>query len=456
MEGQPTSTPSSSSSVPIRHHFLAYVFDDKPKEERVPVPYPVVQQIMPSLSSLFPSPVHSSPDLSSSLLVHPSVPSSSSSSSADESTGNLIPPNCVYDEQQLWQCTYSYVTPDTPSKLQTYPIVSRITDQIYIGSRHILQPLHMEWLMKENIARVLQCAYEMALEKEFPELQQQYVLTNQLEFRHIPMVEPSCTRKHHPGESTPSPISSSSENVGSTKLNIFGCNIPEMKQMKEMLEQAAEYIDHVVRIENKKIMVGCAFGMNRSVSSVLTYLMLYRNTPLLDALYYLKLHRPQIYPNLETFSVLLLIERDRIEKYHGIQPVITSKLFPVLDPMVITSPPPPSSSTTASLVNTTVSNSNNDSIDDDGEENTDGTEVSFSTDTNVSIPSTSLLTHHQLSITPEDLFTYHSWAYKALASHKIRNPNDTDSRSSSTNTGNNRANTKNTEGSKRKDSKKRI
>ena len=243
--------------------------------------------------------------------------------------------------------------------------------------------------MKENITYILQCANEMNLDTEFPDLKQLYIDTNQLYFKHIPMLEPCCTRKHHPSDN-PTEI-----------LNIYGCNIQEIIQMKEWFLQAAAYIHHAVSIEHKKIMVGCAYGMNRSVSSVLTYFMVYLNIPLFDSLYYIKLHRSNIYPNLETFSALLLIEYDRIEKYYGKKPTNICSLFPLLS---VSSASSSSSDTTLSGSLTTVP--------------MDSDKKNYKT---ISIANNNNNQDHQLSITPEDLFKYHCWASKALTNHKLRN-----------------------------------
>jgi len=61
------------------------------------------------------------------------------------------------------------------------------------------------------------------------------------------------------------------------------------------LIKGAQFINHKLKGQ-KNVLVTCFFGMNRSVSVVITYLMLYRNLSYDDAYALVKLKRPMASP----------------------------------------------------------------------------------------------------------------------------------------------------------------
>jgi protein-tyrosine phosphatase len=66
---------------------------------------------------------------------------------------------------------------------------------------------------------------------------------------------------------------------------------------------------HEALLEGRTVLVHCAAGMNRSVSTLAVYLMRYGGLDLVSALDFLKTKRPIAYPNREMYPRLLVAER---------------------------------------------------------------------------------------------------------------------------------------------------
>jgi len=79
------------------------------------------------------------------------------------------------------------------------------------------------------------------------------------------------------------------------------------KRLEEQLREAADIILSHMSL-GRRVVVACKYGYNRSASAVLSYLVLYQSTSLLDGLEKLRLSRPKVYPNVETWPSLLRIE----------------------------------------------------------------------------------------------------------------------------------------------------
>jgi protein-tyrosine phosphatase len=77
--------------------------------------------------------------------------------------------------------------------------------------------------------------------------------------------------------------------------------------LEAQLREAAAIIHSHVSL-GRKIVVACKYGYNRSASSVLSYLVLYKETSLIIGLETLRKARPKVYPNIETWPSLLRIE----------------------------------------------------------------------------------------------------------------------------------------------------
>lgn len=77
--------------------------------------------------------------------------------------------------------------------------------------------------------------------------------------------------------------------------------------LEAQLREAAAIIHSHVSL-GRRIVVACKYGYNRSASSVLSYLVLFKETSLINGLETLRRSRPKVYPNIETWPSLLRIE----------------------------------------------------------------------------------------------------------------------------------------------------
>ena len=77
--------------------------------------------------------------------------------------------------------------------------------------------------------------------------------------------------------------------------------------LESQLREAAAIIHSHVSL-GRRIVVACKYGYNRSASSVLSYLVLFKETSLINGLETLRRSRPKVYPNIETWPSLLRIE----------------------------------------------------------------------------------------------------------------------------------------------------
>lgn len=69
----------------------------------------------------------------------------------------------------------------------------------------------------------------------------------------------------------------------------------DMKKMKQYLPVAVEFIHKNYDLEKKNILINCAMGISRSSSSVLAYLMKYRNMSYRDGFKYIVSRRQQAF-----------------------------------------------------------------------------------------------------------------------------------------------------------------
>ena len=99
-------------------------------------------------------------------------------------------------------------------------------------------------------------------------------------------------------------------NVDFLKLNIY--DMPEAN-IKQYMDQCADRI-HEVKTGGGNSLVHCAFGVSRSVTICLAYLVKYEGKTLRQAYYDLKDVRPIIHPNEGFWRQLISFEIDKIGK----------------------------------------------------------------------------------------------------------------------------------------------
>lgn len=151
---------------------------------------------------------------------------------------------------------------------------------IFLANVHALR--HDEWLDKIAVDAIIVCAAELA-----PEVEILHKKEKLLHF--IPIVEATAN-----------------DSLGNLKL---GVTQEYAENLQAQLILGADSIaNHVA--ENRRIVVACKYGFNRSASVVLSYLMKYKKITLINGLQQLRSVRPRVYPNIETYHSLLNIERD--------------------------------------------------------------------------------------------------------------------------------------------------
>ena len=79
--------------------------------------------------------------------------------------------------------------------------------------------------------------------------------------------------------------------------------------LKQYFNECIEFIDRIVKSE-KKIYVHCAYGVSRSASTVLAYMMATKKISLDEATKLVSAKRPCIHPNDGFIAQLKLFEQD--------------------------------------------------------------------------------------------------------------------------------------------------
>ena len=141
--------------------------------------------------------------------------------------------------------------------------MSEITDQIWIGSYGDIA--NEDFLDERQITQILCCAEELPLRVGFP-------YSQKFQGHKVPIVDDKVDEK-----------------------------------TKAYFLEAATVLDGWVNDE-KKVFVHCFAGISRSVSVVITYLMVYKGWSYDLAFHHIKLRRPRINPHSDFIPILKSIE----------------------------------------------------------------------------------------------------------------------------------------------------
>jgi predicted protein tyrosine phosphatase len=141
--------------------------------------------------------------------------------------------------------------------------MSEITEQIWLGSYG--DSANEPFLEERQITHILCCAEELSLRAGFP-------YSQHYEGYKVPLVDNKADEK-----------------------------------TKGYFLEAASILDSWVN-DKKKVFVHCFAGISRSVSVIITYLMVYKGWSFDLAFQHLKLRRPRIHPHSEFIPILKAIE----------------------------------------------------------------------------------------------------------------------------------------------------